>query len=88
MRNSGFRRPVSARDYMDHREFTWGIIDARAGRPFRKEYDLWSRAQQYYYETGRQLANVLPPGLKSRTARGKPNPRAVRILLRHKGEVL
>lgn len=79
---------ISAREYMANREFTLGIMDARAGRPFREAYETWPTQQQWFYETGRQLAHVLPRDLKSRTARGKPNPKAVRILERHFGIVL
>jgi hypothetical protein len=75
--------PLSTRDFMDHYEFTLGVIDARAGRPFRDAYDMsWSRQQQLYYEAGRLAAKVLPPGIKTRTARGRPNPQAVRYLER------
>ena len=31
-RNGYLTRPVSARDYMDNKYFTAGVIDARAGR--------------------------------------------------------
>jgi hypothetical protein len=79
---------ISAREYMDNREFTLGIMDARAGRPFRKAYEDWPTQKQWFYETGRQLAYLLPRDLKSRTANGKPNPKAVRILERHFGIVL
>ena len=73
---------------MDRKEFTWGVIDARAGRGFRRAYETWSPQLQHYYETGRQLAQVLPAEMKTRTARGKPNPTAVRVLQRHVGVVL
>lgn len=80
--------PISAREFMDNRHFTLGVIDKRAGRPFRDGYEDWPRQQQLYYETGRQLACVLPPDLKTRTAHGKPNQTAVRILERNHRVVL
>ena len=82
-RNGYLTRPVSARDYMDRKEFTLGVIDARAGRPFRKVYETWPPGVQKVYESGRQLAQVLPPDMKTRTSNGKPNPKAVRILEKH-----
>jgi hypothetical protein len=78
---------MDAHAYMDNREFTLGVIDKRAGRPFRAAYEQWSTQQQWYYETGRQLACVLPPDLKTRTSTGKPNPKALRILKMNRGVV-
>ena len=88
MSRNSYAHIISARDYMDNKEFTLGVVDARAGRPFRKPYESWPPKLQHFYETGRQLAQVLPRDLRSRTANGKPNPKAVRILERHVGIVL
>ena len=40
-------------------ESRWGWSDYRAGRPYRPEYETWSRIQQRNYENGRlRAANV------------------------------
>jgi hypothetical protein len=78
-------RTISARDYADHPAFTKGVIDARAGRGFRREYETWSIEWQSRYETGRQLAQIFPRNLKTRTSGGKPTQKVVETLCRNIG---
>jgi hypothetical protein len=48
---------------MRQRTFALGVSDARAGRPFRLDYDRWPPSSQEGYERGRQWAVLAPPGL-------------------------
>jgi hypothetical protein len=77
MPSNSYAGLVTAREYADRKSFALGIVDARAGRPFRKSYETWGTQDQWCYETGRQLAQILPRDVPPLTARGKPHNRVI-----------
>jgi hypothetical protein len=68
-------RPVSIRRIMGSRTFTLGVTDARAGRPFRPDYERWGVDAQWNYERGRAWALLTPRRVKLRRG-GKLSPHA------------
>lgn len=61
-------------------QFWHGVNDYRAGKPFRKAYDMeWSKdGTAWHYERGRQFAAIAPRDMPLRSGRGL-NPAAVRL---------
>ena len=51
--------------------FTFGVEDARAGRPFRADYEKWGGNAQWNYERGRQWAVLVPPRVALKTPGGQ-----------------
>jgi hypothetical protein len=52
---------VTIEQIMASPKFERGVIDARGGKPFAKDYDTWSDAnQQWAYERGRQWGRLVP----------------------------
>jgi len=45
---------------MNTAQFTCGVIDRRAGRPYRSDYATWSVNEQWNYERGRAWATLAP----------------------------
>jgi len=52
---------------MRSRHFTFGVEDARAGLPFRADYEKWDGNAQWNYERGRQWAMLVPPRVALKT---------------------
>jgi len=52
--------PTTIRQIMSHRLFEIGVRDARAGRPFARNYDRWDGDEQWAYDRGRQWAAAVP----------------------------
>jgi hypothetical protein len=40
--------------------FALGVVDARGGRPYRRDYQGWDGGRQWDYERGRQWARLVP----------------------------
>ena len=57
--------------------FAFGVNDARAGLPFRADYENWDGNGQWNYERGRQWAMRAPRRVALKI-RGKLNPVAIR----------
>lgn len=62
--------------------FTLGVADARAGRPYHRDYDLWSTNTQWSYERGRMWATLTPRDVPLRH-NGKLNPAAILWFYQH-----
>jgi hypothetical protein len=56
--------------------FALGVADARAGRGYHRDYDLWDTNGEWAYERGRMWAALAPRDL-SLKLNGKINPDAV-----------
>src|ERR1700751_179464 len=52
--------PTTIRQIMSHPLFEIGVRDARAGRPFNKNYDRWNGDEQWSYDRGRQWGVAVP----------------------------
>jgi hypothetical protein len=68
--------PVTIREIMARPTFALGAADARAGRLYHNDYDLWDTNDQWAYERGRQWATLAPRGVPLRQG-GKLTPEAV-----------
>jgi hypothetical protein len=54
-------RSTTVREIMSSREFALGVADARAGRPYCRDYDRWQDSNaRWNYERGRQWAREAP----------------------------
>jgi hypothetical protein len=54
-------RPTTALEIMCRPAFAFGVEDARAGRGYRPEYDVWKDTNdRWSYERGRQWARIAP----------------------------
>ena len=69
-------RAVSIGWIMTRPTFALGAADARAGRPYRADYDLWDTDGQWNYERGRCWARLAPRNLPLRR-NGTLNPAAI-----------
>ena len=69
-------RPASVTWIMSRPTFQLGAADARAGRPYRVDYDLWDTDGQWNYERGRMWATLAPPNLPLKRD-GDINPAAI-----------
>jgi hypothetical protein len=56
--------------------FALGVADARAGRDYHPDYDLWDTNGQWGYERGRAWAAVAPRNVALK-CNGEINPKAV-----------
>jgi hypothetical protein len=68
--------PTTIEAIMRSPYFAFGVNDARAGRPFRADYEKWDGNDQWNYERGRQWA-MRPPRHVALKRRGELNPIAV-----------
>jgi hypothetical protein len=70
-------RPTTALEIMSTRTFALGIEDARAGRGYRLEYDVWKDTNdRWAYERGRQWARLAPRSVRLKSA-GKISAQAL-----------
>jgi hypothetical protein len=69
-------QPISIRTVMRNPCFAAGAADARAGLPFRADYDRWDVNDQFDYERGRAWALLTPRDVPLKR-NGKLNERAV-----------
>jgi len=70
-------RPTTVVEIMSRPTFALGVADARAGRPYHRDYDLWRDCNlRWSYERGRQWAAVAPRDVPLKR-NGKINPEAV-----------
>jgi hypothetical protein len=53
-------RPTTIAEIMGRATFALGVADARAGRPFHRDFDLWCGNDQWSYERGRAWATLTP----------------------------
>ena len=53
-------RTVTIVEIMSGPSFALGVADARAGRGYHRDYDLWDTNTQWTYERGRQWAAQAP----------------------------
>jgi hypothetical protein len=67
--------------------FELGVADARAGRGFHRDFDLWQGNAQWSYERGRAWA-VLTPKTVALKINGKITPQAIAWFARHGDEIL
>jgi hypothetical protein len=67
--------------------FALGVSDARAGRPVRRDYDLWDIDDQWDYERGRQWATIAPRNIPLKH-NGRINPDAVAWFRRHGDDII
>jgi hypothetical protein len=68
---------VTAREIMSSQFFALGVSDARAGHPFRADYDKWDVDDQWNYERGRVWGLLAPRRVALKNRKGKLNPDAV-----------
>lgn len=73
---------VSAAWIMRRPTFALGVADARAGRRYHRDYDLWDTNGQWGYERGRAWALLTPRNVPLRR-NGKLNPEALLWFMRH-----
>jgi hypothetical protein len=66
--------------------FALGVADARAGRGFPNDYDLWDGNDQWGYERGR-LFGVLAPRSVPVQLNGKINPAALKLCARFNEDI-
>ena len=76
-------RPVTIQEIMDQPQFTLGVADARAGRPYHRDYDVWNGNGQWGYERGRLWATLAPRDMAIKLGNGKINPDAVLYYAAH-----
>ena len=62
---------------MRNAHFALGVSDARAGLPFRADYDDWDGNDQWDYERGRQWAMLAPRRVALKRRGGGLNPAAL-----------
>ena len=67
--------------------FALGVADARAGRPFHRDTDLWHPNDAWAYERGRLWATLVSRHVPLKIG-GKINPEAVRLYSRHRDEII
>lgn len=53
-------RPTTIAAIMAQPTFPLGVADARAGRRYHRDYDIWHGNDQWAYERGRQWAALAP----------------------------
>jgi hypothetical protein len=71
-------RLVTIQEIMSQPQFVLGVSDARAGRRYRADYDLWTTNGQWNYERGRQWAMLAPRYVPLKNSDGKINVTALR----------
>ena len=71
-------RPVTIQEIMGQPQFVLGVADARAGRRYRADYDLWTVNGQWNYERGRMWATLAPRNVPLKNGDGKINVAALR----------
>jgi hypothetical protein len=78
---------MTIREVMSAPAFELGAADARAGRPYRPDYDLWPDTNdRWNYERGRQWAVLAPRNV--RLKRGDEiTEEAHEWFLRHCGDI-
>ena len=70
--------PVTDERIMRDPAFALGIVDFRAGLPFRKDYDRWGTNTQWNYERGRAWALLAPRHVRLKRRDGTLSADAVR----------
>jgi hypothetical protein len=80
-------RPTTIVEIMSHPSFVLGVADARAGRGYHKDYDLWTGNMQWCYERARQWAALTPKNVPLKLD-GKINPNAVAWYARHRDDII
>ena len=66
---------VTITEIMSAPTFALGAADARAGRAYHPDYDVWDTNGQWDYERGRMWASLAPPGIALKI-NGKLNSKA------------
>lgn len=74
--------PVSVAWIMRRPTFALGVADARAGRRYHRDYDLWDTNDQWSYERGRAWA-LLTPRNVALTRSGRLTTEALAWFNRH-----
>jgi len=67
------------RQIMEHPAFALGAADARAGLPFRKEYERWDTNSWWSYERGRAWGLLAPRHVRLCRRDGKLSADAIRV---------
>ena len=80
-------RPTTITEIMGRATFALGVADARAGRPFHRDFDLWRGDDQWSYERGRAWATVTPRNVPLKV-NGKISAEAVAWFARHGDEII
>jgi hypothetical protein len=80
-------RPTTIPEIMATVTFALGVADARAGRPFHRDFDLWRGSDQWAYERGRAWATLAPRNVPLKI-NGKISADAVAWYARHGDEIL
>ena len=69
-------RNVTFEWIMSQPTFLLGVADARVGRRYHRDYDLWDTSGQWSYERGRQWAALAPRDVPLKR-NGRLNPAAL-----------
>ena len=78
---------VSVAEIMKRPTFALGASDARAGRRYHRDYDLWSTNAQWSYERGRAWALLTPRNVPLK-CNGKLSTEALLWFMRHDGIII
>jgi hypothetical protein len=80
--------PVTINEIMSDPTFALGVVDARAGRPYHPDYDVWADCNlRWSYERGRMWATLTPRHVPLKV-NGKINPDAVVWYARHGDSII
>jgi hypothetical protein len=79
--------PTTIPAIMAHATFALGVSDARHGRPYHPDFDLWSGKDQWAYERGRLWA-VLAPRDMPLKIHGRLNGAAIAFYEQCRKEIL
>jgi len=71
-------RSTTVIEIMSGPSFALGVADARAGRRYHRDYDLWNTNTQWIYERGRMWAALAPRDVPLKH-NGRLSPAAVRL---------
>jgi hypothetical protein len=81
-------RGVTIPEIMSDPTFALGVVDARAGRPYHPDYDVWADCNlRWSYERGRMWATLTPRHVPLKV-NGTINPDAVSWYARHVDSII
>ncbi len=80
--------PISIQEIMSAPLFERGVNDARAGRGYPGDYDLWAHTNdRWAYERGRQWALLVPRHVPLRR-NGRISNQAIALFCEHDADIL
>jgi hypothetical protein len=80
-------RPTTIPAIMQTPTFALGVADARAGRAFHPDTDLWHPNDCWAYERGRAWAVLTPANVKFKRG-GKITNEAIKWFMQHHNDIL